>query len=187
MAGHPIESLMRTTMESLKSMVDVNTVVGEPVETKDGTVIVPVSRVSFGFVAGGGDDAGESGGQGNSRQGQRDSEPDASGSSGEETLPFTGGSGAGVSVRPVGFLIVGTKKVRFIPVDNQAIYDRLLDEAPDLLERLATMIGTHEGIENLASRAREALREASGESGERRRRPRVRRHYGKEDDEDDEG
>ena len=47
MAGHPIESLMRTTMESLKSMVDVNTVVGEPVETKDGTVIMPVSRVSL--------------------------------------------------------------------------------------------------------------------------------------------
>ena len=48
MMGHPIESLMKTTMESLKSMVDVNTVVGEPVETKDGTVIVPVSRVSLG-------------------------------------------------------------------------------------------------------------------------------------------
>ena len=52
--GHPIESLMKTTMESLKAMVDVNTVVGEAVETKDGTVIVPVSRVTFGFVAGGG-------------------------------------------------------------------------------------------------------------------------------------
>lgn len=174
MAGHPIESLMRTTMESLKSMVDVNTVVGEPVETKDGTVIVPVSKVTFGFVAGGGDDAGgqEAGEDGGQDRGQKsESGP---GASCGEPLPFTGGSGAGVSVRPVGFLVVGLSKVRFIPVDNQAIYDRLLDEAPDLLDRVAGMIGGREGIADLVGRAKET---AAG------RRPRK----GDEDDEDDEG
>ena len=51
-SGHPIESIMKTTMDSLKSMVDVNTVVGDPVETGDGTVIVPVSKVSFGLWRG---------------------------------------------------------------------------------------------------------------------------------------
>ncbi len=132
---HPMESLMKTTMESLKSMVDVNTVVGDAVETKDGTVIVPVSRVTFGFVAGGGDEiAGEGGSQ--SIQGQ------GSGidSSQQENLPFTGGSGAGVSVKPVGFLVVGEGKVRFLPVDSRAIYDRLLEAAPDLLDRFADII-----------------------------------------------
>lgn len=131
--GHPIENLMKTTMESLKSMVDVNTVVGDPVETKDGTVIIPVSRVSFGFVAGGGDEAGESGSPSQS-QGDGGQEESAG-------LPFAGGSGAGVTVRPVGFLVVSSdKNVRFLPVDRRAIYDRLLDAAPDLLDRLSEVV-----------------------------------------------
>ncbi len=129
MSGHPIESLMKTTMESLKSMVDVNTVVGEPVETKEGAVIIPVSRVSFGFVSGGGDEAPV---EGQGYQG----ESTESGKS-QNQIPFTGGTGAGVSVAPVGFLVVGSRKVRFLPVNSRAIYDRVLDEAPDLLEKLA--------------------------------------------------
>ena len=55
MTNHPIETLMKTAMESIKEMVDVNTVVGDPVETPDGMVIVPVSRVTCGFAAGGGE------------------------------------------------------------------------------------------------------------------------------------
>ena len=144
MGYHPIESLMKTTMDSLKDMVDVNTVVGEPVETKEGTVIIPVSRVSFGFVTGGGDEsvAGEAG-QGESGQGEEDSDTEGGGygiaTSG--AMPFTGGTGAGVSVRPVGFLVVGERKVRFLPVDSRALLDRLLEEAPELLERFAGMFG----------------------------------------------
>lgn len=121
-------------MESLKSMVDVNTVVGDAVETKDGTVIVPVSRVTFGFVAGGGDEIPSEGTHGNMQsQGGDDSLQ-------QENLPFTGGSGAGVSVKPVGFLVVGEGKVRFLPVDSRAIYDRLLEAAPDLLDRFADIM-----------------------------------------------
>lgn len=55
MADHPIETLMKTAMESIKDMIDVNTIVGDPVETPDGSVIMPVSRVSCGFAAGGAD------------------------------------------------------------------------------------------------------------------------------------
>ena len=51
----PVENLMRSTMESIKNMIDVNTVIGDPVETKDGTVAIPISRVCYAFVAGGGD------------------------------------------------------------------------------------------------------------------------------------
>jgi sporulation protein YtfJ len=122
--GHPIESLMKTTMESLKAMVDVNTVVGEPVETEDGTVIMPVSRMSFGFVSGGGDELPETM---NSSEGESSQSP---------PMPFTGGTGAGVTVRPVGFLVVSAKRVRFLPVDDRAMIDRLLDEAPEILAKL---------------------------------------------------
>ena len=55
MGEHPIQGLMKTAMESIKEMIDVNTIVGEAVETNDGTVIIPISRVTFGFAAGGGD------------------------------------------------------------------------------------------------------------------------------------
>lgn len=154
MMGHPIESLMKTTMESLKSMVDVSTVVGEPVETKDGTVIVPVSRVSFGFVAGGGDEAAVGGG-GVEDQGQ---EEDYAPSGEKASMPFTGGSGAGVTVRPVGFLVVDARKVRFIPVDNKAIYDRLLDEAPELLEKLSRALGGRECVREVAEKVRTLAR-----------------------------
>ncbi len=122
---HPIEGLMKTALESIKEMVDVNTVVGDPVETPDGTVIIPVSRVACGFAAGGGEfDAGgdpKTGGQ-------------------ESQMPsFGGGSGAGVSVKPIGFLVVGGGKVRLLPVDGNAIYDRLIDVAPQVLNQIHSM------------------------------------------------
>ncbi|GHU68719.1 hypothetical protein FACS1894184_11380 [Clostridia bacterium] len=99
MDKHPISSLMSTTMENIKDMVDVNTVVGDPVTTGDGTTIIPISRVSFGFVSGGGE----------YNAARDDSVRDASSTanySGEE-MPFAGGTGAGVSVHPMGFLVVG--------------------------------------------------------------------------------
>lgn len=80
MEKHPIESLMGTSMESIREMVDVNTVVGDPVQTQDGSTIIPISKVSFGFVAGGGEYT-----CGAMRQQA-------------EEMPFAGGAGAGVSV-----------------------------------------------------------------------------------------
>ena len=85
--AHPIGGLMQTTLENMKEMVDVNTVIGEPIETSGGATVIPVSKVSFGFVAGGG-------------------EYDLKTLPGTEDMPFAGGSGAGVSVQPVGFLVV---------------------------------------------------------------------------------
>ncbi|MGI6648424.1 MAG: GerW family sporulation protein [Bacillota bacterium] len=121
MTNHPIETLMKTAMESIKEMVDVNTVVGDPVETPEGTVIIPVSRVSCGFAAGGG-------------------EYDTSGDLPEGHLPFGGGSGAGVSVQPVGFLVVGQNQVRLMPVDANNAVDRLIDMAPQVLSNLREML-----------------------------------------------
>jgi len=115
---------MKTAMESIKEMVDVNTVVGDPVETPDGTVIIPVSRVACGFGAGGGEFESQSQAQ----------------DGGEEASPFFGGgSGGGVSVQPVGFLVVGNGQIRLLPVDSNVIYDRLLDVAPQLLTQLQSI------------------------------------------------
>lgn len=123
MSDHPIEGLMKTAMESIKEMVDVNTVVGDAVEAPDGTVIIPVSRVACGFAAGG-------------------SEFNAIGEKAEASaLPFGGGSGAGVSVQPVGFLVVGNGQVRLMPVDGQGAYmGRLIDLAPQLVEKIENMV-----------------------------------------------
>lgn len=125
MAEHPIEGLMKTAMESIKEMVDVNTVVGDPVETPDGSVIIPVSRVACGFAAGGGEYAANGNGK---------KEESSFGS------PFGGGSGAGVSVQPMGFLVVGNGQIRLLPVDDShALYDRLIDAAPQMLNQIQGM------------------------------------------------
>ena len=119
---HPIEGLMKTAMESLKTMVDVNTILGDPVETPDGAVIVPVSRVSFGFAAGGSEFVG------------------ANPKSSEAKHPFGGGSGAGISLNPVAFLVVSRENVRLLPVNQNAIYDRLIDAVPQFIDQIQGMV-----------------------------------------------
>lgn len=128
MPEHPIATLMKTAMENIRQMVNVGTVVGDAVETPDGSVIVPVSRVSFGFAAGGGEY--EIGGGGERRRAGGGDENQ------EGTLPFAGGSGGGVTVQPVGFLVVGQGNVRLLPVDRSAVYDRLIDLAPQVLDQV---------------------------------------------------
>lgn len=114
--GHPIENLMKTAMESIKGMIDVNTVVGNPVETHDGGTIIPVSRVSFGFAAGGGEYwARPADGQGH---------------------PFGGGSGAGVTVHPVGFLVVQGDSVRLLSTDKGDVWESLANNVPQVIEQL---------------------------------------------------
>lgn len=99
---HPIEGLMKTTMNSLKEMVDVNTIVGDAVHAADGSVIIPVSKISFGFASGG-------------SEFNRDKEKN---NLTENKLPFGGGSGAGVSVSPVGFIVVGNEQIKLLTVDE---------------------------------------------------------------------
>ena len=92
MEKQPIENLMSTTMENIRDMVDVNTVIGDPVQTPDGSTVIPVSRVSFGFVSGGGEYG-----------------------TTQPKLPFAGGAGTGVSVNPMGFLVVNDGDVKLLP------------------------------------------------------------------------
>ena len=127
MEEHPIQGLMKTAMESIKDMVDVNTVIGEPVESQDGSVIIPVSRVSFGFAAGGGEYMPDS------------DREDGNGGGGQSSLPFAGGSGGGASVQPVGFLVVGQGTVRMLSVHGGAVVDRLIDAAPQIIGLLSSL------------------------------------------------
>ncbi|MGI6122569.1 MAG: GerW family sporulation protein [Acetivibrionales bacterium] len=118
MGQHPIEELMKTAMESIKEMVDVNTIVGDAVQTVDGTVIIPVSKVAFGFAAGGGEYS-------------KDRKSESS------IFPFAGGSGAGVSINPVAFMVVGRNNtIKMIPASPQAALDRALDNIPNIIEQV---------------------------------------------------
>lgn len=129
MGNHPIEALMKTTMESLKDMVDVNTIVGDPVETPDGTVIIPISQVSFGFASGGGEYHA-------SKSNKRTGEDTESG----DKMPFAGGTGAGVSVQPVAFMVVGNGQMKLLPVDQNAnMIDNIINFTPKLLDKIQSM------------------------------------------------
>lgn len=126
---HPIQGLMTTAMNSIKDMVDVNTIVGDAVESPDGTVIIPISRVSFGFAAGGGE---------YNMELQRNKKEEEN----SPKMPFGGGSGAGVSINPVGFLVVGQGQIRLLPVGNNSSVDRLLDTVPDIITKLNETLRT---------------------------------------------
>ena len=114
---HELENLMRSTMENLRDMIDVNTVVGDVVELQDGGCIIPISKVTLGFASGG------------SEFGEH-----VAVRNGDENYPFGGGSGAGVSVKPIAFLIVKDGMVRLQPVDYDNTVDRLVDSIPQVIE-----------------------------------------------------
>jgi sporulation protein YtfJ len=117
-----VENLIKSTMENLKNMVDVNTVIGKAVETKDGSYIIPVSKLSFGFASGGSEYLGQKENSSNS------------------PFPFGGGSGAGVSVKPVAFLVVKEDGVRMLPVDQDTTYDRMVDTVPQILDIIKSLV-----------------------------------------------
>ncbi|OCA91387.1 sporulation protein YtfJ [Bacillus sp. FJAT-27225] len=122
MSDHPIQGLMTTAMESLKEMIDVNTIIGDPVETPDGSVILTVSKVGFGFAAGGtefGEAGQESGGK----------------------HPFGGGSGGGVSITPIAFLIVNSQGVKMLHLDESThLFERILETAPQAVDKIQQML-----------------------------------------------
>ena len=112
---HPIGSLMDTTMEKIKEMIDVNTIIGEPITSPDGTLIIPVSKVSYGFASGGSDLPTKK----------------------ENKDCFGGGSGAGVTIQPVAFLTVYQGDVRLISVDQEeGTADKLVNMIPDVLKKV---------------------------------------------------
>ena len=116
----PLRDVMNSTMEKVREMVDANNIVGAPITTPDGTTVIPVSRVSyisrvsFGFGSGGGDYG---------KPGQNN---------------FGGGGGAGVKIDPVAFLVIkdGTTRVMPVAVPPVSTVDRIVDMAPDIVDRI---------------------------------------------------
>ena len=141
MEKHPIESLMGTSMENIKDMVDVNTVVGDPVMAQDGSTIIPISRVSFGFVAGGGEYA-LTGAQ-----------------TGAYGLPFAGGAGAGISIHPMGFLVCSANGVRLLSANCASPMERMVEMIPQALEGLRNLGEEEEKEEKKQARVKAAYEE----------------------------
>ena len=130
MSEHPIEGLMETAMNSIKDMIDVNTIIGDPIETTNGMVIIPISKVCFGFAAGGSEFKGET----IDEYKKKDKEEEV-----QYRLPFGGGSGAGISINPVAFVIVLKDSIKVLPINHSSAVDKLMDYVPDLMEK-ANMI-----------------------------------------------
>ncbi len=122
MAEHTIQGFMGVTMDKVREMVDANTVIGDPVRTDDGTTILPVSKITFGFASGGSDFEGKN--------------------AANKEL-FGGGGGAGVSVIPVAFLVIKDGNVRTIQMSNSNnAMDRALTMLPELVDRLTELLNS---------------------------------------------
>ena len=121
----PLNDLMQATMAKIHEMVDTNTIVGEPISTPDGVTLIPISRVSFGFGSGGGD-------------------------YGKTTQNFGGGSGAGVKIAPVAFLVIkdGTTRVLPVAVPPASTMDRVIEMVPDLMDKVENYFDKKKEKEN---------------------------------------
>lgn len=118
MAEHPINGLMGVTMDKIRELVNSDTIIGEPVSLPDGTTILPVSKVTFGVATGGSDFAAK-----------------------QSKELFGGGSGAGVTVAPVAFLVVKDGNVRTIQLaDPNNSLERAITMLPELVDKLAALL-----------------------------------------------
>ena len=131
MSEHPIEGLMTTAMNSIQDMIDVNTIIGEPIETSNNIVIIPISKVSFGFAAGGSEFKGETVDEYTKKEKEEQV---------QYRLPFGGGSGAGVTINPIAFLVIQESNVKLMPVNHTSSIDKLLDYMPDLMEKASSAL-----------------------------------------------
>lgn len=113
MSDHPLKSLMTSALEGLRNVADVNTIIGEPVEAPDGTIIIPVSKVSMGFATGGSDIKGVS-------------------YSTEGANLFGGGGGGGVNIQPIAFLVIGYGDVKLLTIDKGIDFN-LADAIPSVV------------------------------------------------------
>ena len=152
---HPIEGLMVTAMNSIQDMVDVNTIIGEPIETSNNIIIIPISKVGFGFAAGGSEFKGETIDEYNKKEKEEQV---------QYRLPFGGGSGAGVSISPIAFLVVQPNNVKLLPINHSSAVDRLLDYMPDLMEKANSYL--NKSMQNKKEEKKEEMKQVERERKE---------------------
>jgi len=152
---HPIEGLMVTAMNSIQDMVDVNNIIGEPIEKRNNVIIIPISKVGFGFAAGGSEFKGET----IDEYSKKEKEEQV-----QYRLPFGGGAGAGVSISPVAFLVVQPNNVKLLPISHSSAIDRLLDYVPDLMEKTNSYL--NKSMQNKKEEKKEEMKKAERERKE---------------------
>ena len=132
--NHPLSEMMTSTMEKIKSMIDVNTVIGNPISTPNGATVIPITKVSIGYGSGGSDFATKN------YPANRDN-------------AFGGGAGAGVKITPIAFLVVRDDSVRMLPISEPASssMDRLIELLPELIDKAESYLS-----EKKAKQAEEA-------------------------------
>lgn len=119
MSNGSIENLMGTTIEKIREMVDANTVMGDPITTADGTVLIPVSKISYGFASGG---------------------ADVPTKKSDNKGAFGGGAGAGVTVVPVAFIVIKDGDAKMLQIQAfEGSTDRIIGMAPELIDKIASM------------------------------------------------
>lgn len=128
--AHPLENIMHSTMEQLRQLAEVDTVVGKPVHVNETTCVIPVSRASLGFVTGGGE------------YGVKSPVLDSGVSldNSNRAFPFAGTMAAGISLLPVAFLAVTGESVRILPVNEREPYTRIAALLPDVLREGIALI-----------------------------------------------
>mgnify|MGYP003302686078 CR=1 FL=1 len=171
MREHPIEGLMQAAMTSIKDMVDVNTIIGDPIQTNNSIVIIPISKVCFGFASGGSEFNEETIDVYKSKEKEEEI---------QYKLPFGGGSGAGVSINPVAFLVVQEGTVKLLPVNHSSAIDKLLDYVPDLFEKVNQIIKT-----NVKEKYKEKLEEVLNTENVKEKIKNNQKDFKYEENEDD--
>jgi len=134
MKEHPIENLMEIAMQNIQDMVDVNTIIGAPMEINNNITIIPISKVAFGFVAGGSEFKGENIEEYN----RKEKEEEIS-----YKNPFGGGSGAGVNISPVSFLVINNGNIKLMPVEYCSTVDKIVDYIPEILNKANNFINSN--------------------------------------------
>ena len=129
MDKNPIGELMQTTMESVKNILKVDTVVGDPIYTPDGITLVPISKISVGFGGGGVEFNTKSSG---------------------DKMPYGGGNATGVKIDPIGFLVIKDGCVRMVNVTPPAsnTVDRIIDLVPQVIDRVNAFIDKQKAEKN---------------------------------------
>jgi len=113
---HPIENIMSEALQNLKNIVDISTVVGDAIKTPNGTTIVPISKVTLGYIGGGGE--------------YIETKPK------KADLPFASGSGAGLNVQPIGFLIEENDEIRYVQTNTTDNLNKLIEITCDILKKI---------------------------------------------------
>ena len=125
--SHPLPNMIESTLQKIRDVVDVNSVVGDPITTPEGVTILPICKIRYGFGGGGADFASK-----------QPSKPE---------YPFGGGTGVGAQITPIAFLVIKGESVRMLPIASPAstTADRVVEQLPDLVDKLYAMIHPKSG------------------------------------------